>query len=199
MKKYFISIVRKSIKANPNAGSMQTVYPGWSTTTLEISLCRKNVNEMVLIGKILADSGDSVLITTPSNFMRVKFALIETTTKFRNTLAKSKITEEKVLKSLLRDIKNVRVVSECSSDEYERMNFSENMNLQTIRHQPEDKWLYKYKDVKVQCSECGKKFSHTKLCQDWNEGPIYRICPYCDTAECCEIEYEDIKDIKGDE
>lgn len=74
---------------------------------------------------------------------------------------------------------------------------------------PEPEWLYSYEDSEIECNACGNKSKYSELQEKeidgyWdNENPdqyyyprtIERICPICDSEECCEIEFEKIEDV----
>ena len=58
-------------------------------------------------------------------------------------------------------------------------------------------WFFKYEPTFVKCTKCGSTFSHEYLESDEADcGDNYssRICPVCGEWDCCEIEYEDIKE-----
>jgi hypothetical protein len=65
---------------------------------------------------------------------------------------------------------------------------------------PEPKYFWKYLDCLVTCKYCGYEFSYTKLeTEDWEteDGEeVFKteMCPFCNKAECCEIEYQKIEE-----
>lgn len=62
-------------------------------------------------------------------------------------------------------------------------------DVERILHRPDPKWLYKYEDTKVTCSECGGKVSH----EDVND-ENYR-CPHCEAEDTFGFVYEEIDDV----
>ena len=58
-------------------------------------------------------------------------------------------------------------------------------------------WFFKYEPTVVTCTECGSMFKHEYLESDSSEYDSRfssEVCPVCGNWDCCEIEYEDIKD-----
>jgi len=71
--------------------------------------------------------------------------------------------------------------------------------IQIKQKEPDPDWLYDYKPTKVTCKYCKETFNHTELDCDSIESDDYysyseTVCPKCDRWDCCELEYEDIKD-----
>jgi hypothetical protein len=61
----------------------------------------------------------------------------------------------------------------------------------------DSEWYFKYEPTFVTCTECGSMFSHEYLESDEaNRGDNYssEVCPVCGEWDCCEVEYEDIRD-----
>lgn len=68
---------------------------------------------------------------------------------------------------------------------------------QKINHKPEPTYFYSYIDRFVKCNVCRHTFSMSKLQSDCLYGDndeIFsdRICPLCNTWDCCELEYENL-------
>ena len=52
---------------------------------------------------------------------------------------------------------------------------------------------YKYVPTEVECEECGAKFPHTELREDYDEWAdcfLENVCPECGAADCCEVIFE---------
>lgn len=74
---------------------------------------------------------------------------------------------------------------------------------------PAPQWLYSYEDPEVECNACGNKSKYSELKEKEIPGyyddevqdhyhystTIERICPICDSEECCKIELEKIEDV----
>jgi len=61
---------------------------------------------------------------------------------------------------------------------------------------PEPKWLFEYQNNRVTCNNCGKTFGWKRLESDYlSDFGSSSICPYCKEWDCCEIEFEDIKEV----
>ena len=61
-------------------------------------------------------------------------------------------------------------------------------------------YLYDYKRKKVQCYNCKANIWHDELQTDYSDCGDYcrdNVCPKCDRADCCDVEYEklDIRDL----
>lgn len=61
---------------------------------------------------------------------------------------------------------------------------------------PEPAYLYSYEQAIIECNNCHEKFDIKELLTDSYydaEGDYYsdKICPKCNTWECCDIEYEE--------
>ena len=65
----------------------------------------------------------------------------------------------------------------------------------SIEIDPTPNYNYKWKSQEVECEYCHAKFDHEELGFDTNWGDsIIDICPKCEKSNCCELEYEKIKD-----
>jgi hypothetical protein len=74
------------------------------------------------------------------------------------------------------------------------------LNYQPV-YKNEPKYFYNYEIVKVKCDSCGGEFMSDEFkeleCEDgYDYSYTYTGCPKCGAWHCCDVEYEDIKDIK---
>ncbi len=186
---YFVSIDKKSIKANPNAGSTKTFIHG--INEIKINFCVFNTGK---VGAFMLKNNLGFINPLAVGILQFSFRLKELSRGLIKTLYKKK--DLGLLKYVF-SIKGSSIICVGSSNSYSNVVIDEDMHLQTINHSPEDKWFYKYKNIKVRCNECGKRFSHTKLeCDENYDGSlISSICPYCKTVYCCEVEYEEISEV----
>jgi DNA-directed RNA polymerase subunit RPC12/RpoP len=63
---------------------------------------------------------------------------------------------------------------------------------------PGPKYLYDYKDIWIRCNECKEKFNWRDLKEQEVDDETYsdKVCPYCGELECCELEFENIENLK---
>lgn len=80
-----------------------------------------------------------------------------------------------------------------------KMSVNINKNNQVIHHLPEPKYLFKYEQKNVQCSECKQMVPYNLIVRDsfdddeWN---YHSLCPKCNKYDTFpEIEYESIDDV----
>ena len=67
---------------------------------------------------------------------------------------------------------------------------------QIHHHAPNPKWLYKYENPNVKCSNCKKLVPLIEIIIESNEDLAWKICPICDEINTFpEIEYEDINKV----
>ena len=71
----------------------------------------------------------------------------------------------------------------------------QNRDIIDIYMMPESNYYMSYNDIKVECSECKKKFSRFIL-ETYEDDHYYNteVCPFCGELSCCELEYEKIDD-----
>lgn len=69
-------------------------------------------------------------------------------------------------------------------------------------HSPEEKYLYKYEDPLIMCSECASKIKISEI-EDISEDVDYYICDRCPVCKSIDSfegrEYENINDIVNEE
>ena len=72
----------------------------------------------------------------------------------------------------------------------------------TVTFPPETRYFYKYKNTKVECSECGYEFMSNEFREfeiNWDDDFSSTVtgCPECNAWDCCNIKYEHIEEIKN--
>lgn len=86
-----------------------------------------------------------------------------------------------------------------TQNEWITTSYQESINqpIQTLYSFPGNK--YGYLPTLVRCNSCDKQFLHTELetFEDFYE-LCERVCPFCKQIECCELEFETLKDVEND-
>ena len=62
---------------------------------------------------------------------------------------------------------------------------------------PDPEFLYEYILTLVKCEYCNEEFYHNELqSEDWGDyGYSDTVCPKCNVSNCCEIQFESIKEV----
>lgn len=67
-----------------------------------------------------------------------------------------------------------------------------NKSIETVYHEPEAKYLYKYEDMGVPCSNCGVEILHSEIDQECDDYSCYDVCPKCEKTDTFDYGYESI-------
>jgi hypothetical protein len=70
-----------------------------------------------------------------------------------------------------------------------------NREIQTIHHFPEPKYLYKYENPKIECSNCHSMVAVNNIEEDEVDDNMVKICPICGSFNTFEYKYEKIQDV----
>jgi hypothetical protein len=179
--RYRILIDGRTLKKNPEAGKTKSYYAGPCTMTLDIK------------GKVpvFLHPGENCEVT-------------ETTMQAGKTETKMIVTDPKTMALVMRKMRSWERGWRAGKESARRcrtpeMSVEVTRPVQTIPHFPLPYYFYKYKSVEVMCAGCGKSFDHRKLqtgeCRVGEEEAYSsRICPFCHTWDCCDLEYETPKE-----
>ena len=134
--------------------------------------------------------------------------------KLQNLLGRYEVVNTR--ENLLTDTTTVEILATCCweemedrakeiKQELEKDGFTVNSIMSSVSRNiqqvhtltPEPEYLYQFLETFVQCNKCTEEFSYKELIfndhddDDWSGN----ICPCCGSQDCCEIEYEKIKDV----
>ncbi len=164
MKKHFIKIDLKSINKNPNAGSEIDYLPGKT----ECRFSTKKLPDDFIDGENCYVVREETMIGDGS--IRIEGI----------------ITDKELIDNILQNKrKDIELIMKREIIE--------------VRHLPEPPYFYDYENITLKCDSCNREFDSIDIKSEevWDgENEFYsdRVCPYCNSFDCCEIDYETIEE-----
>jgi hypothetical protein len=163
-----VKIIRESIKKNPDAGKTYTRLHIGNETSFEVK------------GKV------------PELLMNEEVAIITEWEEKEDGVynAKGFIEDPDSVQEILSTLQKE------SSKDYS-VSINTKSNYQEIPHNPLPKYLYKYENPEIECSECKSKVFYSDIERDCDdEYGCYDVCPVCQAHDSFDFDLENINDVK---